>query len=151
MLNLHEIKLLPRSRGTWVAQYVKHITSAQVMISQLMSLNPASGSVLTAQRLEPAWDLCLSLCPSLPCACSLSLSLSLSLSVSLSLSKINIKKIITKISSCFCCYMPFIFYVSDQDPLSVCGTPTSEFWFLTLRVYSVPLLVIQAPTALPVS
>ena len=35
-------------RGAWVAQSVKRLTSAQVMISQFMSLSPASGSVLTA-------------------------------------------------------------------------------------------------------
>ena len=40
--------------GAWVAQSVKHPTSAQVMISQSMSSSPASGSVLTAQSLEPA-------------------------------------------------------------------------------------------------
>ena len=33
---------------------VKRPTSAQVMISRFMSLSPASGSVLTAQSLEPA-------------------------------------------------------------------------------------------------
>ena len=43
-------------RGTWVAQWVEHLTSAQVMISLLMSSSPASGSVLTAQSLEPASD-----------------------------------------------------------------------------------------------
>ena len=43
-------------RGTWVAQSVKHPTSAQVMISQSMSSSPASGSVLTAQSLEPVSD-----------------------------------------------------------------------------------------------
>ena len=42
--------------GTWVAQSVKHPTSAQVMILQFLSLSPASGSVLTAQSLEPASD-----------------------------------------------------------------------------------------------
>ena len=42
--------------GTWVAQSVKHLTSARVMISRLVSLSPASGSVLTAQSLEPALD-----------------------------------------------------------------------------------------------
>ena len=59
----------------WVAQSVEHPTSAQVMISQFVSLSPALGSVLTAQSLEPASDsvspslsappllmLCLSLC-----------------------------------------------------------------------------------------
>ena len=42
--------------GTWVAQWVKHPTSAQVIISQLVSLSPMSGSVLTVQSLEPALD-----------------------------------------------------------------------------------------------
>ena len=44
------------SWGAWVAQSVKRPTSAQVMISLLMSSSPASGSVLTAQSLEPALD-----------------------------------------------------------------------------------------------
>ena len=39
-----------------MAQSVKHPASAQVMISRLVSLSPASGSVLTAQSLEPASD-----------------------------------------------------------------------------------------------
>ena len=43
-------------RGTWVAQLVKQLTSAQVMISPSMSSSPASGSVLTAQSLEPVSD-----------------------------------------------------------------------------------------------
>ena len=43
-------------RGTWVAQSVKCPTSAQVTISRFMSLSPVSGSVLTAQTLEPASD-----------------------------------------------------------------------------------------------
>ena len=43
-------------RGAWVAQSVEHPTSAQVMISQLVSSSPASGSVMTAQSLEPASD-----------------------------------------------------------------------------------------------
>ena len=43
-------------RGSWVAQSVKQPTSAQVMISPLVSLSPASGSVLTAQSLETASD-----------------------------------------------------------------------------------------------
>ena len=42
--------------GTWVAQSVKRPTSAQVMISQSVSSSPGSGSVLTAQSLEPASD-----------------------------------------------------------------------------------------------
>ena len=39
-----------------MAQSVKHPTSVQVMISRFASLTPASGSVLTAQSLEPAMD-----------------------------------------------------------------------------------------------
>ena len=42
--------------GTWVAQSVKRLTSAQVMTSQVMDSSPTSGSVLTAQSLEPALD-----------------------------------------------------------------------------------------------
>ena len=44
------------SWGPWVAQSVEHPTSAQVMISQLVNWSPTSGSVLTAQSLEPALD-----------------------------------------------------------------------------------------------
>ena len=44
----------PFPRGVWVAQSVKHLISAQVMMSQFMSWKPASGSGLTAQSLEPA-------------------------------------------------------------------------------------------------
>ena len=39
-----------------MAQSVKHLTSAQVMISRLVGSSPMSGSVLTAQSLEPASD-----------------------------------------------------------------------------------------------
>ena len=39
-----------------MAQLVKYLTSAQVMITQFMGSSPASGSVLTAQSLEPASD-----------------------------------------------------------------------------------------------
>ena len=69
--------------GTWVAQSVKHPTSPQVMISRFcgfMSSNPKSGSVLTAQSLEPASD---------SGACYLSLCLFPAHALSLSLSKIN--------------------------------------------------------------
>ena len=59
---------------------VKRLTSAQVMISRFLSLSPTSGSVLTAQSLEPASD---SVSPSLSAPPSLAL---------VSLSKINIKK-----------------------------------------------------------
>ena len=64
--------------GEWVAQLVKRLTSAQVMISQFMSLSPMPVSGLTAQSLESALD---SVSPSLsappPFAHSVSLSLSL--------------------------------------------------------------------------
>ena len=54
-----------RLRGAWVAQLVKCLASAQVMISRFVTSSPASGSVLTAQGLEPASDsVSLSLCPS---------------------------------------------------------------------------------------
>ena len=62
------------SRGTWVAQSVERLTSAQVMISRFVSSSPASGSVLTAQGLEPALD---SVSPSLSAPLLLILSLSL--------------------------------------------------------------------------
>ena len=64
-------------RGAWVAQSVECLASAQVMISWFVGSSPTSGSVLTAQSLEPVSD---SVSPSsllLPCSCSVSLSLSL--------------------------------------------------------------------------
>ena len=39
-----------------MAQSVEHPTSVQVMVSQLVSLSPVSGSVLTAQSLELGSD-----------------------------------------------------------------------------------------------
>ena len=62
-------------RGTWVAQSIKRLTSAQVMISQFVSSSPASGSVLTAQSLEPAsHSVSPSLSLPLPCSCCVFLS-----------------------------------------------------------------------------
>ena len=43
-------------RGPWVAQSVKRPTSAQVVISRSVSSSPVSGSVPTAQSLEPVSD-----------------------------------------------------------------------------------------------
>ena len=61
----------------WVAQSVERLTLAQVVISRFVGLSHASGSVLTAQSLEPASDsVSPSLCPSPAHALSLSLSLS---------------------------------------------------------------------------
>uniref|UniRef100_A0ABI7YT78 Ribonuclease H2 subunit B n=1 Tax=Felis catus TaxID=9685 RepID=A0ABI7YT78_FELCA len=51
--------------GAWVAQTVKRLTMAQVMFLQSVGSRPMSGSVLTAQSLEPALDsVSPSLCPS---------------------------------------------------------------------------------------
>ena len=61
--------------GAWVAQSGARLTTAQVMISQFVGSSPTSGSVLTAQSLEPASNSVspsLSLCPSPTCALSLS-------------------------------------------------------------------------------
>ena len=69
-----------------MVQLVEHLTSAQVMISQFMNSSPASGSVLTAQSLEPASDsLFLSAAP--PLVLSLALSLFLSLKINKHLKK----------------------------------------------------------------
>ena len=51
-----EFSLFKKIFGAWVAQSVEHPTSAQVMISRFVSSSPTSGSVLTAQSLEPALD-----------------------------------------------------------------------------------------------
>ena len=64
------------SRGAWVAQLVKRLTSAQVMISWSVCLSPASGSVLTTQSLKPVSDsVSPSLSLTLPRSCSVSLCL----------------------------------------------------------------------------
>ena len=61
-------------RGTWVAQSVERLTSAQVMISRFVGSSPTSGSVL----LEPALD---SMCASLSAPPPLMLCLSHSLAL----------------------------------------------------------------------
>ena len=61
--------------GAWLAQSVERQTLAQVMILQFVGSSPVSGSVLTAQRLEPASD---SVPPFLSAPPLLALSLSLS-------------------------------------------------------------------------
>ena len=63
------------SWGAWVPQSVKHPTLARVMILLFSRSSPRSGSVLTAQNLEPALD---SLSPSLSAPPLLMLCLSLS-------------------------------------------------------------------------
>ena len=62
--------------GTQVAQSVGHLTSAQVMISGLVSSSHVLGSVLKARSLEPASD---SVSPSLSVPPLLALCVSLSL------------------------------------------------------------------------
>ena len=57
-----------------MAQSVEHPASAQVMISQSMGSSLVSGSVLTAQSLEPALD-SVSPSPSAPALLTLCLSL----------------------------------------------------------------------------
>ena len=74
-----KVMLKKKSRSAWVAQSVKRLTSAQVMTLQSMGSSPASGSVLTAQSLEPASD-------------SFSLSLSLSLSAPLHSCSISVSQ-----------------------------------------------------------
>ena len=61
-------------RGTWVAQLFNHPAPAQVMISQFVGWNTMSGSMLTAQSLEPASD---SVSPSFSAPPPLALCLSL--------------------------------------------------------------------------
>ena len=58
-----EPQIVEQFWGTRVAQLVKPLTSAQVMILWFMSSSPTLGSVLTAQSLDPALD---SVSPSLP-------------------------------------------------------------------------------------
>ena len=62
-----------QTRGAWVAQSVKCPTSARVMISQLVSSSPASGSLLSVQI--PLQVLCLPLSLHRPCLHSVSLPL----------------------------------------------------------------------------
>ena len=68
-----------KSWGAWVAQSVKRLTSAQVTILRYVSSSPVSGSVLTAQSLEPVSD---SVSPSLSAPPLLVLCLSVCLSLS---------------------------------------------------------------------
>ena len=67
---------LAKRRSKVGAQFVKHPSSDQVVISQFVSSSPTSGSVLTAQSLEPASD---SVSPSLSAPPLLTLCLSLCL------------------------------------------------------------------------
>ena len=68
----------------WLSRLSVRLHLRHIMILQFVGSSPASGSVLTAQSLEPASD---SVCV------SLSTPLLLMRTLSLSLSKVNIKKI----------------------------------------------------------
>ena len=61
-------------RGAWVAQWIKGLTSAQVMVSLSVSSSPERGSVLKAGSLDPALD---SVSPAVSALPALTLSLSL--------------------------------------------------------------------------
>ena len=65
-------RLKEEMRGAWGAQWAERLISAQVTISGFVGSSPASGSVPTAQSLEPAWD---SVSPSLSAPPLLTLSL----------------------------------------------------------------------------
>ena len=88
--------------GAWVAQLVKRLTSAQVMILGLMIQ-----AVLTAQSLEPASDSVSPLCSSPARA----------LSLSLSKIKINIKKVFKKEGTCWDEH--WVLYLRDESLNSV--------------------------------
>ena len=75
LANLKLNQSVKKHWGAWVAQSVERPTLAQVMISQYQGSSPVSGSVLTAQSLEPASD---SVSPSLSAPPLLMLCLSLS-------------------------------------------------------------------------
>ena len=76
LLSQHESKTKGlKIRGTWVAQLVEHPISAEVMLSQFVSSSPMSGSMLTAQSLEPASDSVSPFLSALPHSCSVSVCL----------------------------------------------------------------------------
>ena len=75
ILCLQSLLLKVMDWGAWVAQTVEQPSSARVMISQSVSSSPVSGSVLTAQNLEPVSD---SVSPSLSAPPPFMLCLSLS-------------------------------------------------------------------------
>ena len=64
----------PKHHASRAPGWVGRLTSAQVMTSRLLSSSPVSGSVLTAQNLEPALD---SVSPSLSAPTPFALCLSL--------------------------------------------------------------------------
>ena len=63
-IQLLELEYWKLWQDTWVAQSVEHLTSAQVMISQLMSASPMSDSILSSES-GACFGFCLSLSLSL--------------------------------------------------------------------------------------
>ena len=82
--------MVGRGVGAWGAQSVEQLTSAQVIIWQFVSSSRASGSVLTAQSLEPAAH---SVSPSLSAPSPVTLRLPVSLTLK---NKSNVKQICFK-------------------------------------------------------
>ena len=114
--------LLVKNYATWGTlgvQLIKRPTSAQIMISQFMGSSPTSGSVLTAQSLEPASD---SVSPSLsaPPLLSLCLSASVSVSVSVSLKNKNKNKKIKKGAINFPGFTNTIKFLNHTDSSRLC-------------------------------
>ena len=68
----HLIEYVSLIWDAWVAQSVKCLTLAQVMISRFVSLSLVSGSVLTAQSWSLLQILCVPLFLPLSCSCCLS-------------------------------------------------------------------------------
>ena len=81
-----------RQRGTWVAQSVKCLTLAQVMISRFMGLSPTLRLCRQLGTGSLLWILCLplSLCPSPAHSVSLSLSKINTLSMTLSSASVDL-------------------------------------------------------------
>ena len=70
---LHMLLIRRRRAPRWLSRLnIQVLISVQVLISQFVISSPASGSVLTVQRLHGILSLPLSLCPSRMCAHSLS-------------------------------------------------------------------------------
>ena len=118
-----------------MAQSVVHPTSAQVMISWSVSSSPASGSVLTAQSLEPVSD---SVSPSLSDPPPFRLSFPVSKINKCLKKKLKKKKSGTKRGSWVVQWVkcPALDFGSGHD-LTVCGSsPTSDSALSVLGILS---------------
>ena len=101
-----------------MAQSVKRLTLAQVMILQFVSSSPTSGSVLTAQSLEPASN---SVSPSLSASPLLMLCLSSVSKINKTLKKLKKKvneKLLSYVLSCYITNITFLMlYLSNKLPV----------------------------------